>query len=116
MKVVILLMCTVVVIGLKGESNHPHRHRHNKRVVGKELKDTTKIMRKPGIEQNKLFPEYGTNFRYIGEVKSGLDRVTVVTSVPIPRYRDIKKRPLQFANCTVDLNKGEMRHNNANQK
>ena len=55
MKVVILLMCIVVVIGLKGESNHPHRHRHNKRVVGKELKDTTKIMRKPGIEQNKLF-------------------------------------------------------------
>ena len=116
MKVVILLMCIVVVIGLKGESNHPHRHRHNKRVVGKELKDTTKIVRKPGIEQNKLFAEYGTNFRYIGEVKNGLDRVTVVTSVPIPRYRDIKKRPLQFANCTVDLSKGEMRHNNAHQK
>ena len=41
---------------------------------------------KPGTEKNKLFAEYGTNFRYVTEVKNGLDRVTVVTSIPIPKY------------------------------
>ena len=25
------------------------------------------------INRNKLFPEYGINFRYIGEIKNGLD-------------------------------------------
>ena len=59
---------------------------------------------KPGVQHNRLFPEYGTNFRYIGEVKHGLDRVTVVTSIPIPKYSDIRKKPLEF-NCTVDLNR-----------
>ena len=61
---------------------------------------------KPGTQHNRLFPEYGTNFRYIGEVKHGLDRVTVVTSIPIPRYSDIKKKPLEF-NCTIDLSRKE---------
>ena len=61
---------------------------------------------KPGVEHNRLFSEYGTNFRYIGEVKHGLDRVTVVTSIPIPKYSDIRKKPLQF-NCTIDLNRKE---------
>ena len=63
---------------------------------------------KPGTQHNRLFPEYGTNFRYIGEVKHGLDRVTVVTSIPIPRYSDIKKKPLEF-NCTIDLNRKEVK-------
>ena len=61
---------------------------------------------KPGVEHNRLFPEYGTNFRYIGEVKHGLDRVTVITSIPIPKYNDIRKKPLEFY-CTVDLNRKE---------
>ena len=47
-----------------------------------------------------------TNFRYIGEVKHGLDRVTVVTSIPLPRYGDIKKKSLEF-NCTIDLSRKE---------
>ena len=64
------------------------------------------IRPKPGTQHNRLFPEYGTNFRYIGEVKHGLDRVTVVTSIPIPRYGDIKKKPLEF-NCTIDLSRKE---------
>ena len=51
----------------------------------------------------KLFSGYGTNFRYIGEVKNGLDRVTVVTSIPIPRYSDIEIRPIVFNNCTENL-------------
>ena len=63
---------------------------------------------KPGVEHNRHFPEYGTNFRHIGEVKHRLDRVTVVTSIPIPKYRDIRKKPLQF-NCTIDLNRKEAR-------
>ena len=53
--------------------------------------------------QNKLFPEYGINFRYIGEIKNGLDRVSVVTSVPLPRFRDIQISPLKFHNCSMDL-------------
>ena len=56
----------------------------------------------------RLFPEYGTNFGHIGEVKHGLDRVTVVTFVPIPKYSDIRKNPLQF-NYTIDLNRKEAR-------
>ena len=58
---------------------------------------------KPGTAKNKLFPGYGMNFRYIGEVKNGLDRVTVVTSIPIPKYSDIEIRPIVFNNCTEDL-------------
>ena len=41
--------------------------------------------------------------RHIGEVKNGLDRVTVVTSITIPKYSDIEKRPIIFNNCTNDL-------------
>ena len=55
---------------------------------------------KPGTQHNRLFPEYGTNFRHIGEIKHGLNRVTVVTSIPIPRYGDIKKSLL---NLTAQL-------------
>ena len=30
----------------------------------------------------------------------------MVTSIPIPKYSDIRKKPLQF-NCTIDLNSKE---------
>ena len=36
-------------------------------------------------------------------MKNDLDRVTVVTSIPIPRFHDVKQVPLQFSNCTADL-------------
>ena len=71
--------------------------------LGKNLRYTGSIILKPGTAKNKLFPGYGTNFRYIGDVKNGLDRVTVVTSIPIPKYSDIQKRPIVFNNCTEDL-------------
>ena len=29
--------------------------------------------------------------------------MTVVTSIPIPRFRDVKQTPLKFSNCTVDF-------------
>ena len=70
-----------------------HRHRHARTGLKPE-RDTGSIVLKPGTAKNKLFPGYETNFRYIGEVKNGVDRVTVVTSIPIP---------IIFNNCTEDL-------------
>ena len=64
---------------------------------------TTSIKLTPGSDKNRLHAEYGTNFRFLGEVKNNLDRVTVVTSIPIPRFHDVKQVPLQFSNCTADL-------------
>ena len=61
-----------------------------------------KIEWKPGTDKNRLFPEYGTNFRYIGELKHNLDRVTVVTSIPIPKFGDLQIVPIQFRNCSLD--------------
>ena len=76
-------------------------HRNGHRKTGhKPERDTGSIQLKPGTAKNKLFSGYGTNFRYIGEVKNGLDRVTVVTSIPIPKYDDIVKKPIAFNNCT----------------
>ena len=105
MKLVFILVLTALTVCLSREL---HRHRHEKKFPqGREtLQRDAYIGPKPGVEQNRLFPEYGTNFRYIGEVKHGLDRVTVVTSIPIPKYSDIKKKPLQFK-CTIDLNRKE---------
>ena len=79
-----------------------HRHKHVRTGL-KPKRDTGSIILKPDTAKNKLFPGYGTNFRYIGEVKNGLDRVTVVTLIPIPKYSDIQKRPIIFNNCTEDL-------------
>ena len=53
--------------------------------------------------KNKLFPEYSVNFHYIGEVKNGLDRVSVVTSIPLPKFKDLQLSPIQFHNCSSDL-------------
>ena len=61
------------------------------------------IMPKPGLRQNKLVAKYGTNFRYLGIVKNGIDRVTVVTSILIPRYENVKIRPINFAKCAQCL-------------
>ena len=47
--------------------------------------------------------KYGTNFRYLGKVKNGLDRVMVVTSIPIPRFGNIKMKPINFAKCSKAL-------------
>ena len=60
-------------------------------------------MPKPGLRKNKLVAKYGTNFRYLGIVKNGLDRVTVVTSIPIPRFENVKIKPINFAKCAQSL-------------
>ena len=85
MKGVLILFVTAIVVCV---GNRTHRHRRVK-PGQKPERDTGSIILKPGTAKNKLFPGYGTNFRYIGEVKNGLDRVTVVTSIPIPKYSDI---------------------------
>ena len=51
------------------------------------------------VRQRKyLIIKFKLNFSYIGEVKNGLDRVTVVTSIPIPKYSDVQIRPIVFNN------------------
>ena len=93
MKVVFILFVTAIVMWVGNRAHGVHRHRHA-RNGQKPERDTGSIILKPGNGKNKLFPGYGTNFRYIGEVKNGLDRVTVVTSIPIPKYQDKQKRQL----------------------
>ena len=39
----------------------------------------------------------------LNEVKNNLDRVTVVTLIPVPKFHDVKQIPLKFSNCTADL-------------
>ena len=102
MKGVLILLVTAIVVCVGNRTQGVHKHRHGK-TGHKPERDTGSITLKPGTAKNKLFPEYGTNFRYIGEVKNGLDRVTVVTSIPIPKYSDIELRPIVFNNCTEDL-------------
>ena len=102
MKGFLILLVTAIVVCVGNRTQGVHKHRHGK-TGHKPKRDTGSITLKPGTAKNKLFPGYGTNFRYIGEVKNGLDRVTVVTSIPIPKYSDIEMRPIIFNNCTEDL-------------
>ena len=102
MKGFLILLVTAIVVCVGNRTQGVHKHRHGK-TGHKPERDTGSITLKPGTANNKLFPGYGTNFRYIGEVKNGLDRVTVVTSIPIPKYSDIEIRPIVFNNCSEDL-------------
>ena len=61
-------------------------------------------MPKPSIRKNKLVAKYGTNFRYMGLVKNGLDRVMVLTCQC--QYQDLKiieVKPINFAKCAKTL-------------
>ena len=102
MKGFLILLVTAIVVCVGNRTQGVHKHRHGK-TGHKPERDTGSITLKPGTAKNKLFPGYGTNFRYIGEVKNALDRVTVVTSILIPKYSDIEIRPIVFNNCTEDL-------------
>ena len=102
MKGVLILLVIAIVVCVGNRTQGVHKHRHGK-TGHKPERDTGSITLKPGTAKNKLFPGYGTNFSYIGEVKNGLDRVTVITSIPIPRYSDIEIRPIVFNNCAEDL-------------
>ena len=96
-----ILLVTAILMCVGNRTQGVHRHRHAKTGLKPE-RDTGSIILKPGTARNKLLG-CGTNFRYIAEVNNGLDRVTVVTSIPIPKYSDIQKRPIVFNNCTEDL-------------
>ena len=102
MKGVLIMFVTAIVMCVGNRTHGIHGHGHARTGLKPE-RDTGSIILKPGTAKNKLFPGYGTNFRYIGEVKNGLDRITVVTSIPIPKYSDTQKRPIVFNNCTEDL-------------
>ena len=102
MKGVLILLVTAIVVCVGNRTQGVHKHRHSK-TGHKPERDTGSITLKPGTAKNNLFPGYGTNFRYIGEVKNGLDRVTVVTSIPILKYSDIEIKPIVFNNCMEDL-------------
>ena len=92
MKFCILLVALLIV---RQVELNKHRHHHH---TGQEGLLNT-IGPKEGIYRNKLVAEYGTNFRYIGKVKNGLDRVTVVTSIPIPRCEKLQVEPINFRQC-----------------
>ena len=70
---------------------------------------TTSVQLTPGSDKNRLYVEYGTNFQFLGEVKNNLDQVTVVMSIPISRFKDVKRIPLRFLNCTPDFNQNGAR-------
>ena len=57
---------------------------------------TTKI-------HNRLFPQYGVNFRYEGELFNKLDRVPIVISIPLPNYNTLKLNKLEFSNCSGEF-------------
>ena len=105
MKLVFVLVLIAFTVCLRREL---HKYRHEERFPQRRetLQRDAYIGPMPGVEHNRLFSEYGTNYRYIGEVKHGLDRVTVVTSIPIPKYSDMRKKPLQF-NYTIHLKREE---------
>ena len=42
-------------------------------------------------------------------VKNGLDRVMVVTSIPIPRFENIQVKPISFAKCAQTLENDDLR-------
>ena len=65
------------------------------------------VMPKPGIRKNKLVAKYGTNFRHMGIVKNGLDRVMVMTSIPKPRFENLEVKPINFAKFAKTLDKNE---------
>ena len=64
MKGVLILLVTAIVVCVGNRTQGVHRHRHGK-TGHKPERDTGSITLKPGTAKNKLFPEYGTNFRYI---------------------------------------------------
>ena len=89
----------------------------NVRMINAENADSTEMVQnkicdgnitpKPGLRKNKLVAQYGTNFRYLGIVKNGLDRVMVVMSIPIPRFEDLEVKPITFARCAKALEKND---------
>ena len=77
---------------------HRHKHHGDRKVTPIEDENEMTYIQQ-GSYKNKLEAEYGVNFRYLGKVKNGLDRVTVVTSIPIPRYDKSKVNHWNLGNA-----------------
>ena len=56
-------------------------------------------------ENNVLRPEYGANFRSLGQLNQNLNRVTVVTSIGIPKLDDIIFKDLHWKCVAESLSK-----------
>ena len=63
-----IIIATVIEVENRKHKVLKHRHKHALRESRPE-RDAGGIQLKPEATRNKLFPGYGTNFRYIGEVK-----------------------------------------------
>ena len=83
-----------------GNENVDAVKEYSTNVVQNKIRDEN-IMPKPGIRKNKLVAKYETNFRYMGIVKNGLHRMTVVMSIPI--FENIEVKPINFARCAKTL-------------
>ena len=99
-------VCHEIGVDLKEEPAGPDSLTYND---NSGSSSTTSVQLTPGSDKNRLYAEYGTNFQFLGEVKNNLDQVTVVTSIPVPRFRDVKRTPLKFSNCTPDFNQNGAR-------
>ena len=96
------MKCTFILfISLCIRSIELHRQKHHgdRNVIPIEDENEMTYIQQ-GSYKNKLEAEYGVNFRYLRKVKNGLDRVTVVTSIPISRYDKLKVKPLEFGKCS----------------
>jgi len=65
------------------------------------------------IGKNKVIFEYGVNFKYNGMLTHNVDRVWVVTSIPIPKLKNLEftaiNRSVEVCNNYIDpdlVNKG----------
>ena len=84
--------CTIFITVLVVRQVELNKHRHHHHTDQEEVLNT--VGPKPGIYRNKLVAEYGTNFRYLGKVKNGLDRVTVVKNIALYRVPATKRKIL----------------------
>ena len=55
-----------------------------------------KISKAPEIYRNELRFPYGTNFKFNGILQHNLDRVWIVTKIPIPKFKDIPFSKVDF--------------------
>ena len=54
------------------------------------------ISRKPEVYQNELRLPYGVNFKYNGLLNINLDRVWIITKIPLPKVTDIEFKDINF--------------------
>jgi hypothetical protein len=53
--------------------------------------------------RNRIFPEYGINFRHVGKINQNLNRMTVVTTIALPKVREMTKHRVIALKCNFLL-------------